>query len=981
LTLTFALLRRFARAWLTIALLAAAAPAVWAQPSSAAGVAGRVIDPSGHALEGVVVAAMDGAGVQRCRALTADDGSYTLAPLAPGEYVATFALAGFREQRHVVRVTDARVAPLNVALALAAIPSVVNVVAAPDRNDPEQTIPEGIVYDASGLDLMPPHGSHAARITMAPGVTANGPGGAISISGGLSYGNLFLLDGLVINENLRGQARPFLIQDATAETRVATSAVTADYGRFQGGVVNTITKSGTNVLSGSVRAGFSNDRWRALTPFRGDATVNHRMPSVQVTAGGPVRLNRMWLFAAAELEQFEQNRTLAYTRTNYTSGQTERRVEAKLTWAISARQTARALLYRIDTRRTNASDGVVLERATFYDSTSPEALAGVTYTATIGRGLLFEAQYSNRQLTIDGIGSRDTTLTGGTPVWDRSRSDARFNSPAGCAVCDGATDERDNQNVRAKAAYTLATRRRGTHEMSAGLDGFQETRRNDSYQTGSGFRVRATRSNITSGSVTPVFLPDRTTWIYWMPILQAARGNDLRTASVFVSDTWRISPHLTARAGARFDYTRARDSLRAPVVRNGEVSPRAGVVWDVRKNGRLLLNAGAARYVSSITTNVADAASPAGRPSTYVYDYLGPAINADPKGPQLTSTDALAAVFNWFNANGGTGRAPRSAPSIPGVTTKIDRGLEPPDAREATAGVTIGVGQSGWLKVEGIYRTFGNFYARQRDLSTGRITDQSGRSYDLLIVTNTNAVTRTYRAVNAQVSTRIAKRGRISIAYTLSAARGSYDGETTNIGPDTAAYTDYPEYRSPSWSSPAGWLAVDQRHKLRATTTWDLPLAPSLGRLTLGLVQRYDSGRPWSAVGNVNPKSFVANPGYLTPPTSVPYFFSPRGAYRTAATASTDLSVSWSRRVPRTKRAQIYGRALLINAFNRSAVVNVGRTVLTRNDSATYQLFNPFTDTPIAGVHYGFGSDFGRPRTPGDYQPPREFTFSLGLRF
>jgi len=84
LTLTFALLRRFARAWLTIALLAAAAPAVWAQPSSAAGVAGRVIDPSGHALEGVVVAAMDGAGVQRCRALTADDGSYTLAPLAPG---------------------------------------------------------------------------------------------------------------------------------------------------------------------------------------------------------------------------------------------------------------------------------------------------------------------------------------------------------------------------------------------------------------------------------------------------------------------------------------------------------------------------------------------------------------------------------------------------------------------------------------------------------------------------------------------------------------------------------------------------------------------------------------------------------------------------------------------------------------------------------------------------------------------------------
>jgi hypothetical protein len=54
---------------------------------------------------------------------------------------------------------------------------------------------------------------------------------------------------------------------------------------------------------------------------------------------------------------------------------------------------------------------------------------------------------------------------------------------------------------------------------------------------------------------------------------------------------------------------------------------------------------------------------------------------------------------------------------------------------------------------------------------------------------------------------------------------------------------------------------------------------------------------------------------------------------------------------------------------------------LTQNDSTAYQLFNPFTETPVAGAHYGVGADFGQPRTPADYQPPREFTFSMGLRF
>ena len=124
-----------------------------------------------------------------------------------------------------------------------------------------------------------------------------------------------------------------------------------------------------------------------------------------------------------------------------------------------------------------------------------------------------------------------------------------------------------------------------------------------------------------------------------------------------------------------------------------------------------------------------------------------------------------------------------------------------------------------------------------------------------------------------------------------------------------------------------------------------------------------------------------SNPGYATPPTSVSYYFSERGAYRTDTLIATDLSLYWSRRLPRARRGQWFVRALLANAFNQGAAIRVNRTVLTNLDSAAYQAFNPFTTTPIRGVHYAYGADFGQPIHPSDYQAPREFSISFGLRY
>ena len=57
------------------------------------------------------------------------------------------------------------------------------------------------------------------------------------------------------------------IEDAIQETTVAIAGVSAEYGRFGGGVVNVITKSGGNQFAGSFRDTLNNDNWRTLTPF------------------------------------------------------------------------------------------------------------------------------------------------------------------------------------------------------------------------------------------------------------------------------------------------------------------------------------------------------------------------------------------------------------------------------------------------------------------------------------------------------------------------------------------------------------------------------------------------------------------------------------------------------------------------------------------------------------------------------------------
>ncbi len=117
------------------------------------------------------------------------------------------------------------------------------------------------------IAALPSNRTLDAMLLMAPAVHPTGPRGAYTINGSQSYENLWIVNGAVINENLRGLPMTPYIEDAIQEVTIATSGVSAEYGRFAGGVATAVTKSGGNIFSGSFRTTFANDSWRSFTPF------------------------------------------------------------------------------------------------------------------------------------------------------------------------------------------------------------------------------------------------------------------------------------------------------------------------------------------------------------------------------------------------------------------------------------------------------------------------------------------------------------------------------------------------------------------------------------------------------------------------------------------------------------------------------------------------------------------------------------------
>ena len=963
------------RVWLFMLAILVAATSAFAQGNPTGTISGHVTDPDNLALPGVTITVAS-PGLQGVRtAVTSANGDYIVPFLPAGEYGVTFELHGFATVKQTISLKMADRESLNVRLPLASVSETVIVIGS--SSDMATTPTVANTLKASTVEQIPFGRTLDAATVLAPGAIGNGPAGNIMISGALSYDNLNLVNGVNVNENLRQQARTLYVEDAVQETKVSSGNISAEYGRFQGGVVNMITKSGGNNLSGSFRTTFTNDAWRALTPYPGDSYVKVLVPAYEATLGGPVIKDKLWFFAAGRLQNNQTDNTMPYTAYNYTYKADDKRVEGKLTYALNTRNTFKVSYFKRNYALANNSFGVVMDAASLYNNTNKESLLAANYQTILANNLFIEAQYSTRKYSNTGTGSQFTDLIKGTPIWDRQRG-TRFNTATYCAVCSNAVDRKDNVDAYAKVNYFLSTKSLGSHNIVAGFDYFNEMRMNNQNSVASGYRVQVLTSAIVGYDVFPIIVPGSSTssatYIDWRPIFADTVGNDLRTYSGFLNDVWRLN-RLTFNLGLRYDKNSTKDQGGKLVGNSGSLSPRLGATFDIKGDGKWLANVGFGHYVGMFNTQIADAASAAGRESNYSYWYQGPAVNTTGP-PYVTSAVALQTLWDWFFANGGTSRTVRTSPTVVGVNTSVNPAVKSANSDEFVVGLAHQLGKKGAVRVDYVYRKYTDFYGNYVNLGTGVVTDpRTNLQFNMTVVNNTNDVKRNYKGLSAQFDYRLFKSLSLNGNWMFSFSKGSVEGEDSTNGATRASANEYPEYRRASWNYPVGYTNGDQRHKVRVFGTWQTPAPKALGQIALGFMQRYDSGGPWDYNFSVDTRPYVANPGYLVPPSSVTYYASDRGEFRFNGFWRTDLSLSWNKKVVGT--TQLFLRAVLNNVFNNHTLTSFNTALSTSGMTK----FDPFTSTPVEGVNWQKSANFGKASSPSSYQSPRDFYFSVGFRF
>jgi outer membrane receptor protein involved in Fe transport len=945
-------------------------------------VAGRVADPNG-ALPGATVSATSPYLQGQRTAVTSESGDFIFPLLPPGTYVIKFELAGYQTVEATVKVSAAQTTKLDVEMALIRLSDEILVTGALETIS--TTVESASTLEAEVVEDLPVGRNVYESIQLTPGVFATGPRNdaantyGISVSGSQSYENLFLVNGVVVNENIRGQALPLYIEDAIQETTVTTAGVSAEYGRFAGGVINTLTKSGGNDMSASLRVSLTNPIWSeptALTAERDDV-IND---TYEATLGGFVARDKLWYFLAGRSRELSQSLQTALTNVPYDQVDTQDRWEGKLTFSPVSDHRLVASYISIEQQTDNNTWGNIMDLRSLDDRETPQELMAFNYSGVLSDSFFVEAQYSERQFTFVGSGADSTDLIDGTLM--RSLSNGYWWwSAAFCGVCGD--EERDNANYLLKASWFVSSPSLGSHDIVFGLDRYEDKLLSNNHQSGSDWHIWSTSHIIRGNEVYPLIRPGVSTWIIYWPIEQLSQGNNYRTDSAFINDRWRLNNHWSFNLGLRYDMNDGTNQAGEKVADDSKLSPRVGVTFDPKGDGDWIFNASYGRYVNALAQNAADQTSGAGNPSTYAWYYQGAAINGDPNAATLVPTDqAIQQVFDWFNANGGvTGNPTLWFVDIPGLTTVFEQSLRSPSTDEYTLGFSKRLGSKGLVRADYVHREASDFYITRIDTTTGQVSDPYGQVFDRRIAENDNTLLeRTYDGLHTQFEYRLSDSFTLGGNYTLSRIYGNVNGENSGSGPLTDASAEYPEYRDMSWFAPKGDLGSDQRHKLILYALWDL-ISTNHNRLNVSLLERFNSGTPYGALGAAD-VSGVTDPGYALEPFTNNYYYTARDAYHTEDITSTDIALNYAFKFKALGAdMEVFVQPEILNVFDEQGVVFVDTTVWDATSDPTLQPFDPFTETPVEGVHWRKGDDFGQATQTIDYQQPRTFRVSVGFRF
>jgi hypothetical protein len=973
------MLRRFTTLGAFLALSAMLGGQAVAQGMQTGNLSGTVTSADELTLPGATVTVTSPVLIGERSTVTDVNGNYIIRGLPPGQYTVVIEFPNMRTVRETATVALGDTARLDAVMALEALEELVTVTA--ETPGILATTQTGENYRFEEIDLLPAPRTLQGIASLAPGLTDNTPNaGQLTISGAFAYDNVFLVDGVDINDNLFGNPNNLFIEDAIEETQVLTSGISAEYGRFMGGLVNAVTRSGGNQFRGSYRLNFTNPSWTRETPFEVDQGITRQSDLSQVhegTIGGPILVDRLWFFGAGRFQDSTRTETFPETGLPQEQRVDNRRGEIKLTGTIAPNHTLQGTYLNNRTEQFQASFpfNLSIDPNTYVDRELPNHLFVTSYSGVISPTLFGTAQISRRHFGFRGTGGTSTDVID-SPFFSRGvlpgvTPTRHYNAPYWSAFDP---EDRNNWQFSASLAHFRSTPNFGTHDIKFGFERFVSTRTGGNSQSATGFVVSTDYALgpdgrplfDASGRVVPVFRGTTgavgtalTRIEQWMPTIGAQL--DLATNSFYVHDRWAANRNWSFDLGLRYEQVRGEATGDITTADTSAWMPRLGASFDVRGDGRLVLQSTYGRYSGKYNESQFGRITPVGTPSLLLWEYLG---------PEGQGVDFMPAYdLNNYRIISG---------NFPLQSRRFAPDLRSPNANEFTAAVGSAMGRSGHVKLTYVQRTYSDFIEQFVTMDTGQVDvvfeGQNFGRFDVQEFRNTDVPRREYRAVQFQARHNVTPWLPLHAHWTLQLRnQGDFEGEGVNQPGNWSSFGFQPEFFVRERNEPFGRIDDFQRNRVYLWTSLPANLGFA-GRADVGLMYRYHSPLTHSIFATGVPLTDIQrarDPGYARPQASQTLYFGERGVGEFNSRHLFDLSLSYQ--LPIWRNLGPWAKFEMHNVFN-------DQPLMRHNVTVTPDWNGPLDEHGLP-LNYIEGANFGRATTADHYPRPRTFQMALGFRF
>ena len=573
-----------------------------------ASVSGRVTDPSGAVVPGAQITVRHTQTNLSSTAVSDQEGRFRLPSLRVGPYEIVVRRQGFQDAIRHLRLTVGAAFELPVTLSLGGLDTNVTVtgdvtVLEAARSQIASTVSEPEVRS------LPMNGRNFLEVALlVPGVsptniastqlfpeTSAVPGVSLSIGSQRNLSNNFIVDGMSANDDAAALSGITYGLDAVEQFQVVTSGAQAELGRALGGYVNVVTKSGTNVLQGTVYNYVRDERFNEENALSGT-----RLPMDQAqyggSLGGPLVANRTFYFANVEQRRLDQTGLATISDANvsavnarlaavgyqgppiasglYPNPVNSTNVLGKVDHQVSGRDqlSIRYSLYDVGAKNSRGAGGLNAPSASSALDNLDQTIA-LSNTLTIASRTVLEtrAQFAHSDLK--------------APATDPIGPAVSIAGVASFGTSSGSPTRRLNNLYQ---VVNNLSHQAGAHAFRVGVDFLYN---DDQITYPRSFRGSYAFSSLAS------FLAgtyNNAGFTQTFGASEVAQTNP--NLGMYAQDEWKVSPRITLNLGLRYDL----QFLQTINTDTNNVSPRVGFAWTPLDSRRTILRGNAGLFYDRV---------------------------------------------------------------------------------------------------------------------------------------------------------------------------------------------------------------------------------------------------------------------------------------------------------------------------------------------------------------------------------------------